>query len=1084
MGTKVQNLPAYCSMRDQNEESSSCGWPLFYGDKTVTNGQYCHNYLPSATADACSAYDKDILKQKMLEHEVTFKNQVFELHRLYRIQRNLMSEVNMKELHRNKIPVETSFSTGPLASQITSEDGKKRYTPGFPIGSSTCDKPSISGFEGSHSPLDPNKGISKQASMFPSPNESSSKDVQVLESRPSKVRRRIFDLHLLAHDYIVTQESEKLGDERRSGATIFLPDRNYDHDASVFHSNGGKTGSQQDSSRPEKSIKSTNGLVDLNEPVEIEEINDASYVPLLNHNPYLREAECSDLCAKPNSRLFGLSRDDLLNSHHGTDNWARNNGFLENGGSGKGLVLSGSEAGLAKSNLKPIPHVFKQEQSLLSSQNMKDALSGVHKPKSDCPTNGSKADLWWEKSVSSLDVSDPNHEYSTNKYAESVVSSHISSLFAIAPSPDLVRSWSHSASSFEMATSSLNQKMTSAQTPPWLNASGVLSRSSQSHQSNGILGSSCPQHINSKPSPGFRCKVPLQNGFYSGSSSGCKELAANISSISFDYLNHNNNDRKRIPERCSNSSAKYYESSKSNCNNKQSGKDINLNVLLSNGSSNMLVTQSGLGIMEGEQKHEEQIAVLPWLRAKTACKNEMQNVASGLSTRELGFSHVSSLSDKDETGHGSSGKVMHKVTSSLCSNDNEPRRTKVSEISGIKKILGVSIFDRPHISVKELSSLNSPSASVPNPSDVELVENNQKIRVLDINLPCDDAVLELGEQAVTEILVSNKGSPSKDANSRNHIDLNLCMSEDEEIMTTVPTTNVKVKEDIDLEARVVPESEEDAIHEEKQLETSSISPVGPQDTVEQPQDELMRHAAEAIVVISSLCSNQVDDVTDSTSESPMMNPLNWFVDVVSSCVDNLERKFDNLREKDGMVNEESSSDELDYFESMTLKLKETKEEDYMPKPLVPENFRVEESGTTSLPTRTRKGPIRRGRRRRDFQKDILPGLTSLSRLEVTEDLQTFGVLMRATGHSWNSGINRRSSSRNGCGRGRRQMQVTPSPPPPVATIETSTPLVQQLNNIEVGLEDSLTGWGKTPRRPRRKRCPAGNSPSIRKSNHT
>jgi hypothetical protein len=164
---------------------------------------------------------------------------------------------------------------------------------------------------------------------------------------------------------------------------------------------------------------------------------------------------------------------------------------------------------------------------------------------------------------------------------------------------------------------------------------------------------------------------------------------------------------------------------------------------------------------------------------------------------------------------------------------------------------------------------------------------------------------------------------------------------------------------------------------------------------------------------------------------------------------------------------------------MTLQLEEIKEEDYMPKPLVPENFIEEETGTTSLPTRARKGPARRGRQRRDFQRDILPGLSSLSRHEVTEDLQTFGGLMKATGHAW-AGLSRRSSSRNGCGRGRRRSQVPPSPPPPVATVETCTPLMQQLNNVEVGLDDrSLTGWGKTTRRPRRQRCPAGILPSIR-----
>jgi hypothetical protein len=76
MGTKVQSLPGYYSMRDLNEESSSCGWPLFYGDKALANGQYYQNHLPSAAADVCSAYDKDVVKQTMLEHEAIFKNQV------------------------------------------------------------------------------------------------------------------------------------------------------------------------------------------------------------------------------------------------------------------------------------------------------------------------------------------------------------------------------------------------------------------------------------------------------------------------------------------------------------------------------------------------------------------------------------------------------------------------------------------------------------------------------------------------------------------------------------------------------------------------------------------------------------------------------------------------------------------------------------------------------------------------------------------------------------------------------------------------------------------------------------------------
>ncbi|KAK4282928.1 hypothetical protein QN277_014243 [Acacia crassicarpa] len=72
MGTKVHNLPGYYSMRDLNEESSSCGWPLFYGDKALSNGQYYNNYLSSASADACLTYDRDVVKQTMIEHETVF----------------------------------------------------------------------------------------------------------------------------------------------------------------------------------------------------------------------------------------------------------------------------------------------------------------------------------------------------------------------------------------------------------------------------------------------------------------------------------------------------------------------------------------------------------------------------------------------------------------------------------------------------------------------------------------------------------------------------------------------------------------------------------------------------------------------------------------------------------------------------------------------------------------------------------------------------------------------------------------------------------------------------------------------------
>lgn len=67
-------LPGYhYSTRDMNEDSNSSSWPLFYTNKPLPNGQYYNSFLPRTVAEA---YDKDALKQKMLEHEAIFKNQV------------------------------------------------------------------------------------------------------------------------------------------------------------------------------------------------------------------------------------------------------------------------------------------------------------------------------------------------------------------------------------------------------------------------------------------------------------------------------------------------------------------------------------------------------------------------------------------------------------------------------------------------------------------------------------------------------------------------------------------------------------------------------------------------------------------------------------------------------------------------------------------------------------------------------------------------------------------------------------------------------------------------------------------------
>ncbi|MED6152056.1 hypothetical protein PIB30_088317 [Stylosanthes scabra] len=495
METKVQNLSGYCSMRDLNDESSSCGWPLLNGDnKLLTNGQYYNNYLPSSTTvDSCSVYDKDFVKRMMLEHEATFKNQVYELHRLYRIQRDLMNEAKRKQLHESHIPVEASYAPRPSASQIITKDDQKYHISGFPIGNSTCDKTSSLVVEGIHTPLESIKEIGKYNELFSSSNRSSSKDVELLESRPSKVRRQMFDLQLPADEYIDTEKIEKLNDEKTSDANGNNGSKGVEN---PFCGNGGKTITLEETSNSEQCLR-RNGLADLNEPVQLEEMNDSRYIGFRNRDPYQVSTKCLEhFATMQNTQFSGSSKDHFLNSHKGTDSWAHSNGVLENNWNGNSWISGVADAGRVKGNLQYTPHAPKLETAHLSSRTMQDRHSKAHESSSDYLIGQSKANLWRERTISGLHIGEKNNGYSANK-----------NLFEVIPSSDLSKSWSHLASSWHMEHGNLNQKLMSVQKLPFLEASGSMSRSSQSHQSNGVREASYPSSVNSKP---------MQNGFYPG----------------------------------------------------------------------------------------------------------------------------------------------------------------------------------------------------------------------------------------------------------------------------------------------------------------------------------------------------------------------------------------------------------------------------------------------------------------------------------------------------------------------------------------------------------------------------------------
>lgn len=367
--------------------------------------------------------------------------------------------------------------------------------------------------------------------------------------------------------------------------------------------------------------------------------------------------------------------------------------------------------------------------------------------------------------------------------------------------------------------------------------------------------------------------------------------------------------------------------------------------------------------------------------------------------------------------------------------------TRQMEGSGSSaQTLGVPLFGESHIS-KGASTCRS---SVLNEENMDRVG---RIRGFDMNLSCES------EEKDTETVT---------ASGRNLIDLNVCLTEEEDAERTSSTPSchqfTKTIRGFDLEAPCeIDDEEEDIVLTKRLRPGSGIS-----------DEDLVNDAAEALVGFSSFRKLTLTQTSvANTPETTSRNTLKWFVDEIIPMIPD---DADKLR-CNKTVDDAEETDSIDYFEQMTLQLPETKESDYLPDyPKPPET--EEPTGAELLTTRTRKGQARRGRPRRDFQRDILPGLTSLARHEVTEDLQTFGGLMRATGHSWPSGITR-ARPRRGRPRLTPVQPLNPVPSPPVSKISYAT----TTTNIElINVEDrrSLTTWGKTTRRPRRQRCPTGN----------
>lgn len=249
-----------------------------------------------------------------------------------------MEEVKRKEFHKRQISVEASSSSSFLPLQKPSDEARNWNMPGFTL--ANHGRPSVVGSEVMDSPLSCTNGNGSQPGR-------SSKDHWLSESRPSKVRKKLFDLQLPADAYIDPEDGEQIQDTKISDVSSYHPNGNRMHapeNSVKLLVSGVKTEYHRDSSFDSR-LKSSHGLADLNEPIQAEEAARPIDVSFHTRPTSRGEIMSRDFSGKPNSQFVDLSQELSQNSHHGSSNGNLNNHSTVHNGNRRGWLSYMYEAG-------------------------------------------------------------------------------------------------------------------------------------------------------------------------------------------------------------------------------------------------------------------------------------------------------------------------------------------------------------------------------------------------------------------------------------------------------------------------------------------------------------------------------------------------------------------------------------------------------------------------------------------------------------------------------------------------------------------------------------------------------------------
>ncbi|XP_012084767.1 uncharacterized protein LOC105644113 isoform X2 [Jatropha curcas] len=1023
MGTKVQHkmyLSGYYPMKDLNDSNGNGNWPSHHENKTF--GQ-CYGLLSAKPAtDGYIANEKEQLRQTIMKHETVFRQQK---------QADMMNEVTKREPHKHFKPMETSQSSFFAFPSV--DDKSRCYSSSLPLVDFSHRMQSPSGADSIQSHFSSMDVKIMQSGYGSTLNGSRSKECESLEFKCKKLQRRLFDLERPAEEYI-NGEDEGQGASGGSGMENCPPHRNCElaceKNGNLSTRSCAYSMCNGDASSSNMNLKRKMTITDLNEPVQVGEASGTDSVDILGNITCSREglrnidlsaSNCSGFLAKEASRTPLKVKDEggVCSLH--SENEKRQRRWLP----------SPCNSGQTTSNINFQTGGFQCEYlpAICESSQV-----GYQKPHE---LNQNRREVSTRKTIFGVEISVRNHD-------TSVIPSSTRTSQPLVPQSNVANSESSSISSWKNPPAGWRPNLIFFQGNPCLN---TFPKS----EVDGLLINN-----NVRSFPSLKAETSCQNSPRLLSQLESKESQVCHGFSCINGISDSNSTSEKVPQH-------------SPANNFRSSGILGISKSIEEANPALPKSCKNEAVSVDGPKEENPKGGFSWLRDISFCNGKYFKESNGYHNVNLDFfqNHSEQFTIKTETMKSPFQSFTQNSLLMINSDaqDAKDKKTEGADCSSNLKVLGIPICE------KQMSKDLPSSTFASNPSFASEIDgaNYVKPGILLTDLNHYPIPSESGE--IQHLKCVNEG----DASLRDCFDLNVCVAEEEAQSTHVyPRTEVKVAIEIDLEAPVVLGNEIDISSGGEFVESELKEPV---DSLNNESgifhEGFMKVAAEALIAISSSGIHNIqDDATCHQVEASLSDSLHWFAEIITSY--NVEIENNGMSAsvgKDSTDCQDTIPNGIDYFEYMTLNLTETKLKEYHYESEVIDNTKDE----VTLLRRPRRGQARRGRQRKDFQRDILPSLSSLSRNDVANDLQTIEGLIRATGGIWQSSLSQRNSPKGKRGRGRRSAAASATSPTENTVCSLQT---QQPKCAELGLEETgLTGWGKRTRRLPRHRCPI-NHPTL------